>query len=164
MSDIIFINGNVSYSITLDPGVWIFDDRKVDLLTYFEEERSNSDELEAYKKAVSAHWDREIREGALFPPVNKSISRFEKEKIIKGTFGIPLRPFLEHAMPGTDAQKVLLKTEINTYTLTMEEAMDAILGFSKEGKPLQDGPAHFYFGDGRNKTAPITHIRQLTVI
>ncbi|MDN8677450.1 peptidyl-prolyl cis-trans isomerase, partial [Staphylococcus aureus] len=31
MSDIIMLTGKVNFTITLDPGVWIFDDRKVDL-------------------------------------------------------------------------------------------------------------------------------------
>ena len=35
MENIILLSGKVKYSITLDPTVWIFDDRKVDLSTYF---------------------------------------------------------------------------------------------------------------------------------
>ncbi len=166
MTDILFINGKVDHSITLDPSVWIFDDRKVDLLTYFQEEKNtDANELENYKKAASAHWDREITEGAIYPPVNKSITQFEKQKIINGTFGIPLRPFLINAGIHTDASNVILKTKHTTVTLTMEEAMDAILGFSKEGKPLEEnGPAHFYYGNGNNVDHPITDIREFTVI
>lgn len=165
MDDILFINGKVDYTITLDPSVWIFDDRKVDLNTYFQEEQQEKDELEDYKKAASAHWDREITEGAIYPPVNKSISQFEKQKIITGTFGIPLRPFLTNAVLHTDATAVLLKTDKETITLTIEQAKAAILGFSKDGKPLkEDGPAHFYYGDGSNVEHPITKIKEFTVI
>lgn len=71
MESIITLTGNVAYSITLDPGVWIFDDRKVDLNTYFEESRDSLDELEEYTKAVSKHWDQEIKEGARLPEERK---------------------------------------------------------------------------------------------
>ena len=45
MSEILFINGKVRFPITIDPTVWIFDDRKVDLTTYFDETRENTSEL-----------------------------------------------------------------------------------------------------------------------
>ncbi|MGQ0420669.1 hypothetical protein ACT4US_17185, partial [Bacillus sp. HC-Mk] len=48
MSEILFINGKVRFPITIDPTVWIFDDRKVDLTTYFDETRENTSELETY--------------------------------------------------------------------------------------------------------------------
>lgn len=35
MNDIIVLTGKVKFTITLDPGVWIFDDRKVDMDAYF---------------------------------------------------------------------------------------------------------------------------------
>ena len=52
MSEILFINGKVRFPITIDPTVWIFDDRKVDLTTYFDEKRENTSELEAYLKTL----------------------------------------------------------------------------------------------------------------
>lgn len=51
MGNIIQIKGSVKYSITLDPSVWIFDDRKIDLNTYFElASEDKPDELSQYKK------------------------------------------------------------------------------------------------------------------
>ena len=52
MSEILFINGKVRFPITIDPTVWIFDDRKVDLTTYFDETRENTSELEPYLKTL----------------------------------------------------------------------------------------------------------------
>lgn len=52
MSEILFINGKVRFPITIDPTVWIFDDRKVDLTTYFDETRENTSELETYLKTL----------------------------------------------------------------------------------------------------------------
>ena len=89
MENIISISGNVKFPITLDPGVWIFDDRRVDLNTYFDEAIEKTDALEEYTKSISKHWDREIMEGAIYPPTLKSEKKFEKEKVLTGTFGIP---------------------------------------------------------------------------
>lgn len=165
MVEILFIDGNVRFPITIDPSVWIFDDRKVDLTTYFTELKETTSELEAYTKEASKHWDREIREGALFPPINKSIKRFEKEKIVTGTFGIPLKPFLQNAEMNKEATKIEVHTEANVISLSLEEANEAILGFSKDGKPLKEnGPIHLYFGDGSNKDNPIHSIRKFTIV
>ncbi|MBA2874129.1 peptidyl-prolyl cis-trans isomerase [Thermaerobacillus caldiproteolyticus] len=164
MDYIIPITGKVKFSITLDPGVWIFDDRKVDLLTYFsgqsEEEPQEEDEI----KKISAYWDREIQEGAVSPPTLKTEKRFAKEKIITGTFAMPLVPFLRNAEPLPEATTLTIVTEHEEITIPLEQAYEAILGFSKDGKPLkEDGPVHFYFGDGSNREKPITHVRQFIV-
>ncbi|CAG9611043.1 hypothetical protein BACCIP111899_00215 [Bacillus rhizoplanae] len=165
MSEILFINGNVRFPITIDPSVWIFDDRKVDLTTYFTSPKETTNELDHYTKQASKHWDREIREGAIFPPVNKSIARFEKEKIITGTFGIPLAPFLQNAEIPSDATHVEIHTETGITTIPLQKAKDAILGFSKNGKPLkEDGPVHLYFGDSSNVNDPIRYIRKFTIV
>ena len=42
MENIILVNGKVKFSITLDPSVWIFDDRKLDLTTFFDEKKEES--------------------------------------------------------------------------------------------------------------------------
>ena len=71
MNSIIMLKGKVKYTLTLDPSVWIFDDRKLDMDVFFEHPPEQKDETEAYTKAVSKHWDREIQEGAVFPPTLK---------------------------------------------------------------------------------------------
>jgi hypothetical protein len=164
MENIMTISGNVKYTITLDPGVWIFDDRRIDLTTYFETKKANYDSIEEYTKAVSKHWDREIMEGAVFPPTLKSEKKFEKEKVLTGTFGISLKPFLLNAEPASDAQTLVIQTQNKEYEFSLEEAYDLILGFSKEGKPLSsDGPVHVYLGDGSNQDHPIKHVTGFTI-
>jgi hypothetical protein len=164
-NEILLINGNVKFSITLDPSVWIFDDRKVDLCTYFNEPRLEQNQLEQYTKSAAEHWDREIREGAAFPPIQRSVTKFEKEKMITGTFAMPLHPFLQNAEINEEAHAVEIHTETKVYTLTLQDAMQAILGFSKDGKPLrEDGPVHLYFGDGSNVNNPIVQVRRFTVL
>lgn len=164
MDNIIVINGKVKYPITLDPGVWIFDDRRIDLHTYFDSEMEQKNELEEYTKSVSKHWDREIMEGAIFPPTLKTEKKYEKEKLLTGTFGIELKPFLQNAEPEDDATTFAIVTENDVIQLPLHEAEKLILGFSLNGKPLkEDGPVHGYFGDGRNKNNPIKNIKAFRV-
>lgn len=159
MENIILLNGNVKYPITLDPGVWIFDDRRLDLTTYFKQERKITNELEEYTKEVSKHWDREIMEGAIFPKTLKSEKRFEKEKVLTGTFGIPFKPFLINAEPNSNAELLVIKSTDGEVEVPLAIAYELILGFSDNGQPLKaDGPAHCYFGDGSNQQNPIKNI------
>lgn len=158
------ITGNVKYTITLDSGVWIFDDRRIDLTTYFLTSTKNSDSLEEYTKAVSKHWDREIMEGAIYPPTLKSEKKFEKEKVLTGTFGIPLKPFLLNAEPNSNAQTLVIHSKDDNYEFSLEDAYDLIVGFSKEGKPLSsDGPIHIYLSDGSNQDNPIKNVTGFTI-
>jgi hypothetical protein len=164
LENIIMITGKVKYTITLDPGVWIFDDRRIDLTTYFVTNNKNSDSLEEYTKAVSKHWDREIMEGAIYPPTLKSEKKFEKEKVLTGTFGIPLKPFLLNAEPNNDAQTLVIHSKDEKYEFSLKDAYDLIVGFSKEGKPLSsDGPIHIYLNDGSNQDNPIKHVTGFTI-
>lgn len=162
---VIVIKGNVKFTITLDPSVWIFDDRKVDVHTYFTrhpeiEQREDSDDIQK----ISAYWDREIQEGAVSPPTLQTEKQFEKEKILTGTFGMPFAPFLRNAEPNDDATRVTIVTENGDTTIPLTEAYELLLCFAKEGKPLkEDGPVHIYFGDGSNRDNPITHVRAFIV-
>jgi hypothetical protein len=160
MENIIIISGKVKYSITLDPGVWIFDDRRVDLTTFFSTKLESTNSLDEYTKAVSKHWDREIMEGAIYPPTLKSEKKFEKEKVLTGTFGIPLKPFLLNSEPARDANTFVIQSTEGEYEYPLETAYDFILGFSDKGKPLTlDGPVHVYLGDGSNQQSPIKNIK-----
>lgn len=164
MENIISISGNVKFPITLDPGVWIFDDRRVDLNTYFDEAIEKTVALEEYTKSISKHWDREIMEGAIYPPTLKSEKKFEKEKVLTGTFGIPLAPFIKNAEPNEDASSVIIISRNGEEQVSLEDAMGMILGFSKEGKPLkEDGPIHAYFGDGSNSNSPFKNISSFQI-
>jgi hypothetical protein len=164
MENILTITGNVNFTITLDPGVWIFDDRRVDLTTYFSNGTETSDSVEAYTKAVSKHWDREIMEGAIYPPTLKTEKKFEKEKVLTGTFGIPFKPFLLNSEPAPEAKSLVVHTTTEEIEIPLETAYKLILGYSKDGKPLtSDGPVHIYYGDGSNKDNPFTNITGFTI-
>ncbi|WNS77034.1 peptidyl-prolyl cis-trans isomerase [Bacillus sp. DTU_2020_1000418_1_SI_GHA_SEK_038] len=165
MENIISLSGNVKYSITLDPGVWIFDDRRVDLLSFFDTDKEIHDALEEYTKSISKHWDREIMEGAIYPPTLKTEKKFEKEKVLNGTFGIPLKPFIQNAEPERDAATlIIVSEEEGEISMPLHEGMELVLGFSINGKPLkEDGPVYVYYGDGRNKDNPIKKVKALKI-
>lgn len=165
MKNIVNISGKVKFTITLDPSVWIFDDRKIDLNTYFDlVHEEKPDELTEYKKKISKQWDREIAEGAIVPPTLKSEHKYEKEKMLTGTFGISLKPFLTNAEPDEAAKSLIIVTNNQEVEIPLVEAYELILGFSIEGKPLkEDGPVYVYYGDGSNKQSPIKNVIGLQV-
>ncbi len=166
---VFFINGDVKHPLTIDPTVWIFDERKIDLDQVFDaiELETEEDKLLAYTKAISAQWDKEIKEGATPPNPNSNQNqiRYEKQKLINGTFGMPLRPFLENTEPLDEPSTVEIIQKDGTITLLpYKDALSCILGFSNNGKKLEeDGPVHVYFGDGTNREAPIKHVIRFTV-
>jgi hypothetical protein len=165
MDNIIVLSGKVKYKITLDPTVWIFDDRKFDLTTYFFKPVEKKNELEEYTKSVSTHWDREIMEGAVYPPTLKTEKKYEKEKVLTGSFAIPFKPFLKNAEPHEKADTLVIKTAADEHVISLNAAQNLILGFSVAGKPLtEDGPVHVYFGDGSNRQNPIKNVNELIVM
>ncbi|MDQ0972833.1 hypothetical protein QFZ31_002711 [Neobacillus niacini] len=164
MENILILSGKVKYTITLDPTVWIFDDRKVDLTTYFSTPSNPSNDLEEYTKSVSKHWDREIIEGAVYPPTLKTEKKYEKEKVLTGSFGIRFQPFLDNAEPKDNATTLIIKTTTSEHEISLDRAKELILGFSEVGKPLsKDGPVHVYFGDGSNQQHPIKNVREFII-
>jgi hypothetical protein len=164
MENIIVLSGKVKYTITLEPTVWIFDDRKVDLTTYFSTTSNPTNDLEEYTKSISKHWDREITEGAVYPPTLKTEKKYEKEKVLTGSFGIPFQPFLKNAEPDENAAALVIKTATSEHEISLDKAMNLILGFSNVGKPLsEDGPVHVYFGDGSNLQNPIKNVREFII-
>lgn len=168
MENIVEIKGNVQYTITLDPSVWIFDDRKLELHTFFEQSHRENDELELYTKSISEHWDREIIEGAQLPsqvpPTSKSEKRFKKERLLNSTFGIYLQPFLENAKPNPVAKIFVIETKDNEYPFSIDQSGEIILCFSDKGRPLkEDGPIHVYLKDGSNKNNPIKNIKAFRI-
>ncbi|WP_108669832.1 hypothetical protein [Peribacillus acanthi] len=164
MENIILIKGNVKFPITLDPGVWIFDDRKKDLTEFFKEDIKEESQDELYTKAISKHWDREIMEGAVYPPTLKTEKKFEKERLLNGTFAIQLLPFLKNSEPAREAQTLIIETEDTQIPIPLEEADSLILLFAIDGKPIkEDGPVHLYFNRGDYKEQPIKNIRAFIV-
>ncbi|MBZ5200345.1 peptidyl-prolyl cis-trans isomerase [Planomicrobium chinense] len=167
MEFIVPFKGEVKFKIALDPTVWIFDDRRIDLDTYFDEERVEIDEMEEYKRGMGEHWSREIMEGATVPQTlktEKRYSRQEKNEMITGTYGIKFAPFLKNAEPSAEAKTVVFESANGEYAFPLDAANELIFKFSDNGKPLKEnGPVHVLLPDGSNQEDPITHILAIRV-
>ncbi|WP_203362190.1 peptidyl-prolyl cis-trans isomerase [Bacillus sp. REN10] len=165
MENIMPIYGKVKFSVTLDPGVWIFDDRRIDLDTYFDTKETNTlSEDEEYTKNISQFWDKEIREGAISPPTIKSEKKFLKEQALTGSFAIPFEPFLKNAEPNEEATLIIIETTNGEEPFPLHRANDLLLAFSKRGKPLRDdGPVHLLYKDGSNRENPIRHVKAFRI-
>jgi len=161
---IIQLIGNVQHPITLDSTVWIFDDRKVSFEEAFTSasEQENNDEDDIRK--ASKMWDREVYQQKLNPPINKSISTFEKKQILDGTYVMPIHHFLGNAQIHDNASAVTLETIHGSQSITVDQLHNAQLLFAVDGKPIQEnGPVHIYFGDGSNKDEPIKGVNKIIV-
>lgn len=163
---IVQILGNVKFPITLDPTVWIFDDRKLTFKEIFEpsEIDNNNQKEEDELKRQSLRFDREVYQQKLNPPVNKSLNRYEKQRILNGTFLMPIQPFLQTSEPNSDVEKAVLVTENEEFTINPDDLAESLLLFAEEGKPLKEhGPVHLYFKDGSNRTSPIKGIKKIVL-
>ncbi|GGF12060.1 hypothetical protein GCM10010954_08380 [Halobacillus andaensis] len=160
---IVQIQGNVKFPITLDPTVWIFDDRKQSFEEVFHPESVEQDnEAEEELKRKSQRFDREVYQQKLNPPVNKSLHRKEKERILTESFMMPIKPFIHTSEPDPSVSKAVLITENGEHTLQADRFAEGLLLFSKDGKPLkEDGPVHLYFTDEGDQQEPIKGIRKI---
>ncbi|WP_313891415.1 peptidyl-prolyl cis-trans isomerase [Psychrobacillus sp.] len=164
MEFIIPIKGAVKFNITLDPSVWIFDDRRIDLDDFFSGKYEYKDELEEYTKVTSAHWSREIIEGSTVPPTLKSEKKYERTKLLTSTFGIDMKQFIINAEPLMGVTKVVVETPDGEHAFSFEEIDSLLLKFSHKGKPLrEDGPVHILHKDGSNINNPIKNVTAFRV-
>src|SRR5699024_12574373 len=91
---IIQLKGQVEFPITLDPTVWIFDDRKV-LLEDALKERVEKTEVNPAQKAEELFNQEIYSQKSIKPTNNKSLNREEREKAIKHTFIMPIKEYLD---------------------------------------------------------------------
>ncbi|PKR78495.1 hypothetical protein CEY16_01690 [Halalkalibacillus sediminis] len=156
---IVQLNGNVNFPITLDPTVWIFDDRKIELDKVFH--TPSDEETDDGKQEV---WDRNEYQQQIRPPVNKSISRYERKKVLENSYVMPIRHFIHNAEPSVEATEAVLHTNEGEVTITYQQLLESLLLFALDGKPLREnGPVQVLFGDGSNQDEPIQGVHTITV-
>ncbi|UOQ85454.1 hypothetical protein [Gracilibacillus salinarum] len=149
---IIQIKGKVKYPITLDPSVWIFDDRKVKLENAFSETSEEENKVESGSKLNK-------------PPVNHSVKKYNKKELLAYSYVMPIREFVENAEINESATQVNIITTEDTYTISAETLLASFLLFSIDGKQIkEDGPAHLYYGDGSNQENPVKAIQAIEFI
>ncbi|HLS66988.1 MAG TPA: hypothetical protein VK029_08355 [Pseudogracilibacillus sp.] len=160
---IIQVKGKVKFPITIDPSVWIFDDRKIKFLDAFSEMKREEEEDHAKKTAEM--FDLEVyAQKKIKPPVNKSVRRYDREALLSESYVMPLKPFIEHTEVAPDANEALLHTKDEQVVLSLHLLNNSYLLFAKDGKPLkEDGPVHLYFADGSNKDEPIKGIQTIEI-
>lgn len=160
---IIQLNGEVKFPLTIDASVWIFDDRKI----IFEEAFDNKAKQEKVdpSRKTAEMFDQELYfKTKVKPPVNKSINKFEREKILTHSFVMPFEDFLETAEVTDKAKNARLRRDDDEVIITVDQLKDAYFLFAVDGKPVKEnGPVHLYFKDGSNKTDPITGIKGITI-
>ncbi|GAK14225.1 hypothetical protein [Geomicrobium sp. JCM 19039] len=147
---ILTLSGNTKFTITLDPTVWIFDNRKVDLDTYFHEESISEENNEP--EFGPRRWQT-------------NQIRTKKEASIEGSYGMKLSPFIDNAEPSAGATTITAVTKDGEeHQSSLDVGKDWIACFSEDGKAIKEtGPLHIYFGDGSNQHAPITHVTALRI-
>ncbi|MGY0692256.1 hypothetical protein ACW2QC_05600 [Virgibacillus sp. FSP13] len=156
---IVPITGKVAYPITLDPTVWIFDDRKILFEEAFLQNTDNKVEDDELEKA-SKRWDRAV----FNPPVNKSISRFEGEKILKNSYVMPIIDFIDNAEINDNAESAILATSNGEINISLNELRNGLLLFAVDGKIVKDdGPVHFFYQDGSNQENPIKGVQKIII-
>src|SRR5690625_2330894 len=117
---IIQIKGNVKFPITLDPSVWIFDDRKILFEQLFSKREEEVKKEEAQKTAEM--FDQELYfNSKIKPPVNDSIKRFDREKALTESFAMPLETFVETVEPNENATSARLITNEDDIVITLEQ-------------------------------------------
>ncbi|WP_342710237.1 hypothetical protein [Lentibacillus persicus] len=157
------ITGNVAYTITLDPTVWIFDNRKILLEKAFTHDSQKEEENDDLKKA-SERWDRAVNAEKQLLAGNKNITKSEGKEILENSYVMPIENFLSNAGVKEDAQKAVLVTDNNEEIISLKALEDSYLLFALNGKPLkEDGPVHLLYRDGSNRDAPIKGINKIII-
>ncbi|NLI67488.1 MAG: hypothetical protein GX374_02460 [Bacilli bacterium] len=161
---IVQIKGNVKFPITLDPSVWIFDDRKIRLEDAFANKTSeNVESEETDAKKMAEMFEKDVQSGVI-PPGKQPVKRIDKEKVLSESYVMPLKPFLKSAEINEGAKSARLIADDEEIIISIEQLMDSLARFSDSGKPLKDdGPIHIYFGDGSNREQPFKGIKQIII-
>src|SRR5699024_10307192 len=160
---IVPITGMVTYIITMDPSVWIFDDRKILLDEAFSSNKVKTETEENFQKTERI-WTQEVYQQKVKPPVNRSIKRFERDKILKSSYVMPIKDFIEHAEIKSNAKDATLITKNENINISLEDLESCYLLFAIDGKTVkEDGPVHLYYKDGSNRDNPIKGIKKIII-
>lgn len=153
---IVPIKGNVKFPITLDPGIWIFDDRKMSVDDAFNKQVNENETDDDTKYLYDGPLNR--------PPIRKSSKKIDKEVLFSTSYCIPIKDFLKNAECHENATSALLSTSAGDVTISLEQLENSLFQFSLNGKQLkEDGPVYLLFGDGSNKDNPIKGVQLITI-
>lgn len=134
------LDGAVRHPLTIDPTVWIFDDRKRNVE---ELDREVENDAEAYYAKMGKAWDDGLTQGSRIDH-NKPMSRADKDSALRDSFAMPFSPFLSNAEPLDHATHVSFYGD-TTLTIPITAADEIYLQFSQDGKVLSDGPVYVLY-------------------
>lgn len=158
---IVQIKGNVGFPITLDPTVWIFDDRKVLLDEVFNQTPQDEQQEEKADDALTVQqYQQKIN-----PPINDSVDRYNRKKALVNSYVMPLQHFIHNAEPSADATEAILHTDNGEKRISISDLINCYLLFSVDGKPLKEsGPVHVILPDGSNQANPYQGVGEITIV
>src|SRR5690625_1435596 len=101
---IIPIEGNVTYPITLDASVWIFDERKIifeDAFTNSKKPKKEKEEnyIKEAAERLNRAYDPRVKQN-----INRNLNKQEQEDALTYSYVMPIKPFLEHTEPNENAK------------------------------------------------------------
>ncbi len=154
------ITGNVRYTITIDPTIWIFDDRKIllhDLLTGHMIKQQDKNE-----ETLNKQWDQATYQQKIQPPINKSIGAYEDKQDLTDSYVMPIKQFIEYAEVNKDTDDVLLATVDGDMRIPLVDLYNSHMLFAVNGKPIQDkGPVHLYLKDVNEQIKIIKGVKRI---
>lgn len=152
---VITLTGKVDFPLTLDPSVWIFDDRKILFENAFKE-------VESIHAAEEKHWDRSVYQQKMKPPINKSLTKAERKLALENSYVMPIIDFLHTASIQEDATHALFLTDSGEEIVPLDELKESMFLFAVDGRSIKEsGPAHCYLPS--RKEDPIKAIRQIKI-
>lgn len=164
MEMIIPVKGAVKFPITIDPTVWIFDDRKIDIDEFFSGQFVEVNRDVDYTDVTSKQWSREIIEGSVVPPTLKSEKKYERTKLLTNSYAIHIDSFIKNAEPLESASELVVETADKEVRYPLSELSTLLVQFSKQGKPLkEDGPVYILHKDGSNLDTPVKFVSAFRV-
>ncbi|MDY0396258.1 hypothetical protein ACFSMW_03160 [Virgibacillus halophilus] len=162
---IIPITGKVAYQITLDPTVWIFDNRKIKLEEAFTQSLPVEKEADDYSQKAAQRFNREfaqLEEPNFFPD---HVAKVRGKDVLNNSYVMPVDAFLKNAGIANDATGAHLGTGADITTLSLDELRNSYFLFALDGKPLTvDGPVHVLFKDGSNQGNPIKYVKKIEIV
>lgn len=161
---IIPIFGKVAYQITLDPTVWIFDDRKILLEDAFSPGGQKKNEQDP-SKMTAKRFERDFAQIEDKDFFANHVSKSREKDVLQNSYVMPIAEFLDNAEIEKDAVKALLITDNDEITLTLDELYNSYFLFALNGRAIgEDGPVHVLFKDGSNKDDPIKGVKKIKIV
>lgn len=149
---VITITGNIQYPITLDPSVWIFDDRKITL---------HLNKVNQEKEHIPFTGLQQLQK----PPVTNSVQQTKRLELLSNSYYMPLEAFILRTEPKNDAKTAILSTSMGEESMPLRELINSNALFSQKGKPITtEGPIYLFRESDVDFEHPIKGIHNIHIV